>query len=547
MLRSIITCLYLSVTLAASAQSRDTRLNNGLDRPKLVVGITVDQMRWDYLYRYYNRYSEGGFKRLMKKGYSFENTLIPYTPTVTAAGHTCLFTGSVPAVHGIVGNDWIERSTGDSTYCTQDRTVNTVGSFSKDGQMSPRNLMATTIGDELRFATNKMSRVYGIALKDRGGILPAGHTANAAYWFDDSTGNWISSTFYMNNLPLWVQDFNAEKRPASFLGKPWKLLYDDDMYDQSIPDDSAYQRTSVYETSKGFPHSYTTMNGKNFNGFRATPFGNTFTLDFATALIDHEKLGMSGQTDMLCVSLSSTDYVGHRFGPQSKEAEDTYLRLDKDLERFFAMLDEKIGKGEYIVFLSADHGALQTPVFLKDLKMPAGTLSGSSAWKDINNALFEKYKVQGLLQKYFEYQFYFDKKKLESAGINQNEAEDFAVNFLLKRPEVLYAFAYRNFDKVIMPDVLRQKLQNGYYARRSGDIQMILKPQFSEYSIKGTDHGAWYPYDSHIPLLFYGWNIKPGKTNRETYMTDVAPTVCALLHIQMPSGCVGKALTEIVK
>ncbi len=537
----------LSVLHVSAQKSKNESQNNGVERPKLVVGIVVDQMRWDYLYRFYNRYSEGGFKRLIKKGFSCDNTMIPYTPTVTAAGHTCLYTGSVPAVHGIVGNDWVERATGEYMYCTQDKSEKTVGSYSNDGQMSPRNLMATTVGDELRSASNKASRVFGIAIKDRGGILPAGQSANAAYWFDDSTGNWITSTYYMKTLPGWVQNFNNEKRPDAFLSKPWSLMYDDKMYDQSVPDDSAYARTSIYEISKGFPHSFTTFGGKNYNGFRATPFGNTFTLDFAKQLLDNEKLGMSGQTDMLCISLSSTDYIGHRFGPQSKEIEDCYLRLDKDLESFFATLDKEIGEGQYTIFLSADHGAVQTPAFLKDSKLPGGTLSGSSMWRELNLQLLAKYKVKGLLQNYFEYQFYFDNGKMDSAGINRTEAEDFVVNYLLSKPEVANAFSYRNFDKLIIPEVLKEKLRNGYFAKRSGDIQMILKPQYTEYSFKGTDHGAWYPYDSHIPLLFYGWGIRQGKTNRETYMTDVAATLTSLLHIQMPGGCVGKVILEAVK
>lgn len=542
-----VTLFFLCAANSIVFAQKKNDLNNGIDRPKLVVGIVVDQMRWDYLYRYYNKYSEGGFKRLINKGFSFENTMIPYTPTVTAAGHTCIYTGSVPAVHGIVGNDWIERSTGAWMYCSQDKSVQTVGSFSVAGQMSPRNMFASTIGDELRLATNFRSRVFGIALKDRGGILPAGHSANAAYWFDDSTGNWITSTYYMNALPQWVQGFNGEKQPDAMMSKGWSLLYGADQYDQSTPDSTLFEKRIPGEVTTTFPHALTTRNGKSYFALRYSPYGNTLTMNFAKRLIENERLGMSGQTDMLCVSFSSTDYVGHTFGPQSLEIEDTYLRLDKDLENFFAYLDEKEGKDNYVVFLSADHGAPQSPAFLKSVKIPAGTLQGTNLMSDLNTELTKKFKVNGLIKGYSEYQFYFDHTKLDSSSLNANEVLDYTVDLLLKRPEVLNAFSYANFSTTILPEALKQRLTNGYFSKRSGDVQMILKTQYTDNLAAGTDHGVWYNYDAHIPLLFYGWGVKPGKTNRETYMTDIAPTITALLHVQMPSGAVGKVLPEVVK
>ena len=343
-----------------------------------------------------------------------------------------------------------------------------------------------------------------------------------------------------------MQNFNAGKRPEAFLSKPWNLLYDRSIYDQSVADDLPFERTFPAQMSKGFPHVFTTNGGKNFTALRSTPFGNTFTLDFSKKLIENEKLGMSAQTDMLCISLSSTDYIGHRFGPQSAEVEDTYLRLDKELADFFTMLDKKIGNGEFLVFLSADHGAPQSPDYLKSNKVPAGSIKGFSLFTEINNALYAKFNVRNLLRRYIEYQFYFDAGKIDSAALNRAEVGDYVVNILLKRPEILTAFDYRNFDKAILPDLLKQRLSNGYFYQRSGDIQVIPKPQYTDGLTTGTDHGVWFTYDAHIPLLWYGWNIKAGKTNRETYMTDVAATLAAMLHIQMPSGSVGKVLTEIV-
>src|ERR1700712_1717287 len=330
----------------------------GIQRPKLVVGIVVDQMRWDYLYRYYDRYAaNGGFKRLLNNGFSCENTMIPYVPTVTACGHVSIYTGSVPAINGITGNGWWDYDTGQATYCAGDEKVKTVGSNTAEGQMSPHNLLVTTIGDELHLATNYHSKVIGIALKDRAAILTTGHSANAAYWFDEEAGNWITSSYYMNELPKWVQDLNAKKLPDHYFALNWLTLHPIDTYTQSTPDEEPYEYHPFGAESKGLPYNLKQFAGKNYKILPVTPFGNTVTFDMAKAAVTGEQLGANTATDMLAISLSTPDYIGHNFGPNSVEAEDGFLRLDKDLGDFLDFLDEKIGKGEYLVFLHADHGA----------------------------------------------------------------------------------------------------------------------------------------------------------------------------------------------
>ena len=301
-----------------------------ISRPKLVVGMVIDQMRWDYLYRYYNRYSSGGFKRLLNEGFSAENTFIPYTPTYTACGHASIYTGSVPAINGIVGNDWYDRDLNRNMYCAEDTSVSTVGSNTTAGKMSPKNLLVTTITDELRLATNFKSKVIGISLKDRGSIMPAGHSANAAYWYDGGTGDWITSTHYMSKLPTWLEDCNKIKLANKFYDKNWNTLYPIDTYTQSTIDNKAYEGKARGEESPSFPHPLKLYIGKNYDMIRSTPYGNTITLDLAKLAILSEDLGKGSATDFLAVSCSSTDYVGHQYGPNSIEAEDTYLRLDKD-------------------------------------------------------------------------------------------------------------------------------------------------------------------------------------------------------------------------
>jgi predicted AlkP superfamily pyrophosphatase or phosphodiesterase len=536
-------------SLSAQAQKAATAGTAPLPRPKLVVGLVVDQMRWDYLYRYYDRYQAGGFKRMLNEGFTCENTLIPYIPTVTAAGHTCIYTGSVPAIHGIAGNDFIIQATGKSMYCTDDSTVVAVGSTSIAGKMSPRNLMASTVTDELKLATNFRSKVIGIALKDRGGILPAGHTANAAYWFDDANGAWITSTYYMTDLPAWVKTFNAGKPAEKYLKQDWNTLYPINTYVQSAPDNSPkYEGKFSGADAPTFPIKTSELYKGKAGMIRSTPYGNSMTLDLAKAAIENEKLGANVVTDFLAVSLSSTDYVGHQFGPNSVEAEDTYLRLDKDLAAFFTYLDAKVGKGNYSVFLTADHGAAHNATFLSDHNIPAGIWNEGPVLTRLNKMLEDKYKVKGLVLGLDNYQVNFNNAAIKKENLNEDALKYDCIQLLQKEQEIAYAVDMQHVQTATIPNELRLRIQNGYSAERSGTIQIILKPGwYSGHGKTGTTHGTWNPYDAHIPLVFMGWGIKHGSLTRETHMTDIAATVAQLLHIQAPNGNIGTAIGEVLK
>jgi predicted AlkP superfamily pyrophosphatase or phosphodiesterase len=538
----------LIVKLPAAAAATNT-----LPRPKLVVGIVVDQMRWDYLYRFYDRYSENGFKRLLNEGFSCENTQIDYIPTFTAPGHTCIYTGSVPAIHGIAGNDFIIQATGQPMYCTEDTTVKSLGTDAKTGEMSPRNLLTTTVTDELKLATNFRSKVIGIALKDRGGILPAGHTANAAYWFDDKSGNWISSTYYMTDLPQWVKDFNAQKLAETYLKLDWNPLYPIDTYVQTLPDNNKYEGKFAGTTAPTLPVKTSALFKGNVGMIRATPYGDTFTLDMAVAAINGEQLGQHDVTDFLAVSFSSTDYLGHQFGPNSVEAEDTYLRLDKDFASFFTFLDAKLGKGNYTVFLTADHGAAHNTVFLKDHGIPAGVWDDGAVKDSLNKVLLQKYHVDKLVLSLANYQVNFNYRDLNYARLDEDAIKKDCIAFLEKCPGVAYAVDMKKARTANIPDELRLRVVNGYNPEHSGEIQIILFPGWftghgsGDSGPTGTTHGTWNPYDTHIPLVFMGWGIQHGHLNRETHMTDIAPTVAALLHIQAPNGSIGKVIPEVMK
>jgi predicted AlkP superfamily pyrophosphatase or phosphodiesterase len=530
---------FLLLLIVVSVQAQN------LDRPKLVVGMVVDQMRWDYLYRYYDRYTNDGFRRLLREGFSCENTFIPYLPTQTAAGHTCIYTGSVPALHGIMGNSWYDEAQKRTIYCTEDSSVQSIGSNSAAGKMSPQNMWGNSVADELRLATNFRSKTIAIAIKDRGAILPGGHMANAAYWFDNATGGWISSTFYMQDLPAWVKKFNDKKLPDQYMSKNWNTLYPIETYKQSTPDSNAYEGKLSTEDYT-FPHITSGFTSNKYESFRTTPFGNSYTFEMAKAALEAEQLGKRGITDFLAVSFSSTDYIGHTFGPNSIEVEDTYLRLDKELAAFLKHLDATIGKGQYLFFLTADHGAAHNSSFLRDNKIAVGSFDEAKFRRELNDSLQKNFGSNNLISRYINYQYFLNDNVIAEKGINSRELRQYIISFLAKQPAVYNAVDMTNISGSSLPANLKKVLNNSYNPKFSGDIQVIFKPAGIDSWRTGATHGLWNPYDSHIPLLWFGWKIKPGKLHRETYMTDIAPTVSALLNIQMPNAAVGEPIGEVL-
>ncbi len=432
-MNKVFSFIALAFLGCGSAAAQQVNVSN-VQRPKLVVGIVVDQMRWDYLYRYQKRYGEGGFKRLLNEGFSCENTRIPYVPSVTAIGHTCLYTGSVPSIHGIAGNNFVKN--GKKVYCTDDETVKPVGSNSKAGLMSPRNLWVTTLGDEMKIASNGRAKVVGVALKDRASILPAGHNPNGAYWFDDESGKFITSSYYINQLPKWVDAFNNQHLPERYLSEKWNTLYPENTYVESTEDENEYEDGIRKGMKATLPLNLPALYKKyGYSIIRKTPFGNSLTIDLAKAAIDGEQLGADDETDLLAVSCSSTDYIGHQVGTHAVETEDTYLR------------------------------------------------------------------------RCVQYACDMEKTMTES-----------------------------------IPEDVKMRIVNGYNRERSGDVAIVLKPNFYAHGMKGTDHGEWNPYDTHIPLIFMGCGIQHGTTTRQTFMTDIVPTIAALLHVQAPNGCVGQPI-----
>ncbi|WP_160717546.1 alkaline phosphatase PafA [Chitinophaga solisilvae] len=546
-LRNLLPVLALAGTVTlAPEQPVYAQAIQPNERPKLIVGIVADQMRWDYLYRYYNRYESDGFKRLLGEGFSCENTLISHLPSFTAVGHSTVYTGSVPAIHGITGNDWIDQQTGRKWYCTEDTVAQSVGAVTRAGQMSPRNLLASTITDELRLATNFRSKVVGVSLKDRASILPAGHTPNGAFWLDDASGNFITSTYYMKELPEWVQRYNAKKTPAQLMSRPWTPLYAENTYLQSTADNVGWEGTFSGEKAPVFPHNMQEVYKKDPGSLRSTPSGNTLTLDFAMAAIEGYNLGNGPETDFLTINCASTDYVGHKYGPNSIEVEDTYLRLDKDLAGFFSYLDKRVGKGNYLVFLTADHGAAHSIGFMNEHNIPAGLVKDKQLMATLDDLLEARFGVKGLVRSGQNYHVNYDMAKINSNKLDYDAIKKVTVQFLQQQPGIQFAADIDNIGNSPLPEPIKSMVSNGYNPKRTGGVMIIPEPGWFQGSDKGTTHGNWNLYDIHIPLVFMGWHIRHGASNETVHMTDIAATLAAMLHIQMPNGCVGKPIKEVI-
>jgi predicted AlkP superfamily pyrophosphatase or phosphodiesterase len=544
--------MKISITLFAFIFSFNilfAQSNNKIQKPKLVVGLVVDQMRWDYLYKYQDRYVDGGFKRLLKDGFSCENTFINYLPSYTAVGHTVIFTGSIPAINGIVGNDWVDQLTGKSWYCTEDSSVQTVGAPGTAGKMSPNNMLVSTITDELRLATNFRSQVVGVSLKDRASILPAGHTANGAFWFDDASANFITSTYYMKDLPDWVKKFNANGEVAKLIDKGWNTLFPINTYKQSTADNLTWEGKFKDEKAPVFPHDMKSIYKTDRSSIRSTPFGNTLTLEFAKAAVNGYNLGQGEATDFITVNCASTDYVGHKYGPNSIEVEDTYLRLDKDFAAFFQFLDQKVGKGNYLLFLTADHGAANAIGFMQENKLPADFLVSKTLTNSANEFLNKEFGAENLIASSTNYHLSFDLKKISERKLDYEAVKKAAVSFLQKQPGVQFAVDIDHIGNAPIPEPIKRMIINGYNTKRCGPVMIIPNPGwFGGYpGGTGTTHGNWNSYDTHIPLVFMGWGIKHGTTNRHITMSDISPTVAALLHIELPNGNVGEVIQEITK
>lgn len=542
----LVITFFLVQNSVAQRASQDN-FNSDQDlraQPKLVVGVVVDQMRYDYLTRFWDKFGDEGFKKLVSEGFNFRNNHFNYIPTYTGPGHASVYSGGAPESHGIISNNWYNKFEEQWIYCVSDPSVESVGTKSDAGKMSPHRMITTSVADENRLHTQMRGKTIGIALKDRGAILPAGHTANAAYWFHgQNEGKWITSSFYADALPEWVRRFNASGKADEYM-KPWETLYASSEYAESGTDDNVFEGGFKGKEGTGFPYHLPKLKDQNggYDLLKATPFGNSITADFAIAALDGEDLGQDEVTDFLTVSFSSTDYVGHNFGVNSREIQDTYLRLDQDLAKLLKALDQKVGKGNYTLFLTSDHGGVHVPAYLKSVRIPAGYFDFDKFQDALDSYLSQRFGAEDLILNVSNNQIFFDYDVLANNKIPSNELQKDVAHFALQYDMINKVFTRSQLEGTSYTEGIASSVDHGFHQKRSGDVVLVLEPSVISYSKTGSTHGSGQNYDTHAPLIFYGKGIKKGNSLERTEIVDIAPTISALLGIPFPNGSTGRPL-----
>lgn len=522
-------------------------------KPKAVIGIVVDQMRQEYLYRFAPKYTDGGFKRLMSQGFMVKNAHYNYIPTVTGPGHAAVYTGTTPSVNGIIGNEWYERSESKTVNCVEDRRFSPVGTTTAgQGLVSPFRMLSTTVTDELKLSTQGRAKVIGISIKDRGAVLPAGHIPDGAFWYDGSTGNFISSTYYKPGLPMWVEQFNQQKLADKYLSKEWNTLLPIETYVECGPDNSKTESIMRGKDKPIFPYNLPELRKSNgeLDLISRTPYGDDLLTDLAKAAIDGAEIGKDAITDFLAISYSTPDLIGHAMGPNSVEIMDTYVRLDRNIQDLLTTLDKKIGAGQYIVFLTSDHAVAEIPQDLMAQNVPAGYFSSIDAEKGLQEHLQKYFPGQNLIEDISNNQVFLNPaafpEEPKAGGLNFMVAAELVVQYLRSTAGVAEVFTKSQLLGISSPgNSVQDLLSRGMNSKRSGDIVFTLLPGWSWAGGARANHGTGYTYDTHIPMLFYGKGVKHGVSYKYHPVTDIAPTISALLDIRMPNGCTGQPVEEL--
>ena len=519
------------------------------DKPKLIVGVVIDQMRAEYLYRFQDNYAENGFKRLLREGFNVKNTHYNYIPTATGPGHTSIYTGTTPVNHGIVSNDWYNRELGRSIYCAEDSTVFLVDHLGvqkdekfKNFSRSPKNNLTTTITDELKLFTNQRSKVIGVSLKDRGAIFPSGHLANAAYWYNPNNGHFVTSSYYMNKLPQWLIKFNNKKKSDSLLNQTWKTLLPIEKYIHSEIDDSSFEKIFKGKQLSIFPYDLKTLRKENGNYKLIThvPQGNTLLTELVKATIKGENLGRNETTDFLTISYSSTDYVGHNFGIRSKELEDTYIRMDREIALLLKDLDTEVGKDNYILFLTADHAVSDNPPFLKSKRLPGNFYNSKKIKENLNIYLSDIFGKDNYISHIDKTQIYLSENKIVKEKILKA-----SLQFLITIEGMKDVFAPELKVHSLDNSIISNEIKNSYNSKESGDILYHMHSGWMEERLFGTTHSTAYTSDTHVPLLWYGWHIPKGETVKPHVITQITPTLSFLLDIPLPNASNREPIKEL--
>jgi len=523
------------------------------DKPKLVVGIIVEQMRYDQLEKFRSRLGENGIRKLLNEGTYFQNASFQYVLTQSSSGHATIATAAEPSLHGITSDNWYLPLRNELVYSTGDRNVSPVGGSFEAGLHSPVNLLTSTFSDELKMATNRKARVFAVGLKENPVIFSAGHAADGAYWYDDITGTFMSSTYYTDSLPPWINDFNAMRYPDSYLSGPWTLLRQISDYSDCLPDTNYYE--SGFNRITYFPYDLKKLSSsgrsnkdRDYSLLRETPFGNTLTTSLATKLIEMEGLGQDDITDFLSICYTSTDYIGHRFGPSSYEMADALFRLDKDIEYLLNYLNEKIGKRNVLIFFTSSHGVSEIPGVLEDNRIPSGYFRQDQALQLLRSYLNAVYGEGNWVKGYADKQVYLNRSLIEDARISLDEVQKRVARFMVQLTGVASAYPYSAFEAYDFGNGSLKKIINNFNPQRSGDVIVTLNSGWVEKEDNYiTNHNSPYEYDSHVPLVWYGWSVNRMAVTRKVNMTDIAATLSSLCKVPLPNGSTGEPLFELFR
>jgi len=490
----------------------------------------------------------------MNEGFMLRNAHYNYVPTYTGPGHASIYTGTTPSTHGIIGNEWHDKVLKKSVNCVEDDRYQVVGVEKGNGSISPSRMLSTTITDELKIFTQKKAKVIGISFKDRSAVLPAGHAADGAYWYDGGSGKFISSTYYKPGLPLWIEQFNEKNLADKYLSMTWNTILPIDQYKESGPDDSPYESKFTGKDRPVFPYNLAELRKTNGNyGLMArVPFGNDIITELTKATIEGEGMGTDDWTDFLCVSYSSTDAIGHTMGPNSVEVEDTYIRLDKNIEELLKTLDKKVGPGQYLIFLTSDHGVAEVPKAMQDWKIPAGYFNPGKIEKGLNEYLKQYFPGVNLIEDISNNQIFIDHAMFggdpKSSSVDLLIATQLIVRYLQSVDGIREVFTKQDIHDVALSDrSSKGMIARGYHSKRSGDVAFNLEPGWFVGSETGSTHGSQYKYDTHVPIIFFGAGVNKGVSDLYHPITDIAPTLSILLKIKFPDGCEGQPVEEAIK
>jgi predicted AlkP superfamily pyrophosphatase or phosphodiesterase len=520
------------------------------EKPKLIVGIVISQMRYDYVFRFWDKLSDNGIRMLIDRGTFCRNTSFNYLYSQEGVGSASIVTGTTPSNHGIIAKEWYLNLQDKMESYTDDPDQRAVGGDYDNGHHSPRNLMCTTFPDELRLSNDFRSKVFSVALEPGPAIFSAGHTGNYAFWFDPRTGNWITSTYYADSLPAWAKDFNSKRFPDVYLEQEWNTLLPIDQYTESLPDNNKYE--AGYEGRITFPYPLAIPSkgrkaAKDYGMLMKTPMGNLLTKDFVSSLVIGEDLGKDDLTDILMISFTAMESIGIQFGPNSIEIEDAFIRLDREIAHFLQFLDSFVGKENMLVILTSGHGVAQVPSYLIDSKIPAGYFNQLGAISLLKSALNNTYGRGDWVKAYQSQQIFLNHTLIEDSKLSLRDVQDYVAQFMLQFAGVANTITSYTLQTTNFTGGIFEKIQYSYNQKRSGDVMINLKAGWVEKGSGTTDHNSSYAYDSKIPLIWYGWKISRENITRAVDITDIAPTICTFLNISYPNACTGSPILELVQ